>query len=102
VIVPIGLLLFVVDAPPAGSQDLAARKIPVTHPEPPTKIHEAEPDPRPPAVTFVSAEHFVLQGARSSTIAESSGRANMFLAAVSGGLVALGLVATASSVGTAF
>jgi hypothetical protein len=50
----------------------------------------------------MTTEHFVLQGARSSTIAESSGRANMFLAAVSGGLVALGLVATASSVGTAF
>jgi hypothetical protein len=65
-------------------------------------IREAEPEPRPPAVTFVTTEHFVLQGARSSTIAESTGRANMFLAAVSGGLVALGLVATASSVGTAF
>jgi hypothetical protein len=50
----------------------------------------------------VTTEHFVLQGARSSTIAESTGRANMFLAAVSGGLVALGLVATASRVGTAF
>ena len=80
----------------------AARKIPVTQPEPPTKIHDAEPDPRPPAVTFVTTEHFVLQGARSSTIAESSARATMFLAGVSGGLVALGLVATASSVGTAF
>jgi hypothetical protein len=44
----------------------------------------------------------VLQGARSATIAESNGRANMFLAAVSGGLVALGLVATASSLGSAF
>ena len=44
----------------------------------------------------------MLQGARSATIAESNGRANMFLAAVSGGLVALGLVATASSLGTAF
>jgi hypothetical protein len=53
-------------------------------------------------VTFVTTEHFVLQGARSSMIAESTGRANMFLAAVSGDLVALGLVATASSVGTAF
>jgi hypothetical protein len=50
----------------------------------------------------VTTEHFVLQGARSSTIAESNGRANMFLAAVSGGLVALGLVATASSLGSAF
>ena len=75
----------------------------MTQSEPPTKIHEApEPDPRPPAVTFVTTEHFVLQGARSSTIAESTGRANMFLAAVSGGLVALGLVATASRLGTAF
>jgi hypothetical protein len=50
----------------------------------------------------VTTEHFVLQGARSATIAESNGRANMFLAAVSGGLVALGLVATASSLGSAF
>jgi hypothetical protein len=50
----------------------------------------------------VTTEHFVLQGARSATVAESTGRANMFLAAVSGGLVALGLVATASSLGAAF
>jgi hypothetical protein len=50
----------------------------------------------------VTTEHFVLQGARSATIAESNGRANMFLAAVSGGLVALGLVATASRLGAAF
>jgi hypothetical protein len=50
----------------------------------------------------VRTEHFVLQGARAATIAESNGRANMFLAAVSGGLVALGLVATASSLGAAF
>jgi hypothetical protein len=61
-----------------------------------------EGEPRPAAVTFVTTEHFVLQGARAATIAESNGRANMFLAAVSGGLVALGLVATASSLGAAF
>jgi hypothetical protein len=62
----------------------------------------AEAEPRPAAVTFVTTEHFVLQGARSATIAESNGRASMFLAAVSGCLVALGLVATASSLGSAF
>ena len=50
----------------------------------------------------MTTEHFVLQGARAATIAESNGRANMFLAAVSGGLVALGLVATATSLGAAF
>ena len=70
--------------------------------EPRTRVGEPGADPRPPAVTFVTTEHFVLQGARAATIAESTGRATMFLAAVSGGLVALGLVATASRVGTAF
>src|SRR5204863_3553611 len=39
-----------------------------------------EVDPRPAAVSFMTTEHFVLQGARASTIAESAGRANMFLA----------------------
>jgi hypothetical protein len=50
----------------------------------------------------VTTEHFVLQGARSATITESVGRATMFLTSVSGGLVALGLVATATHVGTGF
>lgn len=62
--------------------------------------HPAEP--RPAAVTFVTTEHFTLQGARASTIAEATGRATMFLGAVSGGLVALGLIATAAGVDTAF
>ena len=60
------------------------------------------PEPRSAAVSFVTTEHFTLQGARSSTIAESVGRATMFLSSVAGGLVALGLVATAAHVGTAF
>jgi hypothetical protein len=59
-------------------------------------------DPRPAAVTFATTEHFTLQVARGSTIAESIGRATMFLGAVSGGLIALGLIATARRVGTAF
>jgi hypothetical protein len=65
-------------------------------------VHAKVTDPRPSVVAFVTTEHFVLQGARSSTIAESTARASMYLAAVSGGLVALGLVASAISVGTAF
>ena len=65
-------------------------------------MSDAGGDPRPAAVTFVTTEHFVLQGARATTTAESTGRASMFLAAVAGGLVALGLVATATSVGSAF
>jgi hypothetical protein len=62
----------------------------------------AHSDPRPAAVTFVTTEHFALQGARSSTISESTGRASVFLGAVSGGLIAFGLVATAAKTGAAF
>jgi hypothetical protein len=69
---------------------------------PHSRVGEEGIDPRPAAVTFVTTEHFALQGARAATIAESTARATMFLAAVSGGLVALGLVATASGLGTAF
>ena len=58
--------------------------------------------PHPAAVSFVTTEHFTLQGARLSTIAEATGRASMFLGAVAGGLVGLGLVATAAGVGAAF
>ena len=53
-------------------------------------------------VSMVTTEHFALQAARSATISESTGRANVFLGAVSGGLVALGLVAGATGVGAAF
>jgi hypothetical protein len=63
---------------------------------------EAAGEPRAPAVSFVTTEHFTLQGARSQTISESTGRASMFLASVSGGLVAWGLVATATGAGGGF
>jgi hypothetical protein len=68
-------------------------------------VDEAEnsvPEPAPATVSFVTTEHFTLQGARSQTISESTGRASIFLASVSGGLVALGLMATAEHIGTAF
>jgi hypothetical protein len=63
---------------------------------------DAEKAPRPSAVSFVTTEHFALQSARAATIAESTGRATMFLTSASGGMIALGLVATATGVGTAF
>src|SRR5438045_3421476 len=63
---------------------------------------EVASEPRASAVSFITTEHFTLQGARSATIAESTGRASMFLASVSGGLIAFGLVATATEVGGAF
>lgn len=66
------------------------------------KADKVDTNPSATAVAFVTTEHFTLQGARSSTIAESTGRASMFLTTVSGGLVALGLLATATKVGAAF
>jgi hypothetical protein len=59
-------------------------------------------DTRPAAISLATTEILALQGARSTTIYESTGRATMFLGAVSGGLIALGLVATATRVSTAF
>jgi hypothetical protein len=59
-------------------------------------------EPRSATVAFLTTEHFTLQGARASTTAESTGRATMFLSSISGGLIALGLVATATRLGTAF
>ena len=43
-------------------------------------------------LTVLTTEHFTLQGARSSTISESSARAALYVGAVSSGLVALGFV----------
>jgi hypothetical protein len=63
---------------------------------------DAEQGSRTSAVNFVTTEHFALQSARAATIAESTGRATMFLTSASGGMIALGLVATAAGVGTAF
>jgi hypothetical protein len=70
--------------------------------KPTENIRPPPSEPRSAAVSFVTTEHFTLQGARSSTIAESVGRATMFLSAVSGGLITLGLVATAVHIGTEF
>ena len=55
---------------------------------PPSANHQDAPAARPWAVTIVTTEHFTLQSARAATIAESTGRATMFLSSVSGGLVA--------------
>jgi hypothetical protein len=57
---------------------------------------EGEPDnadiPELPAsaLSIITTEHFALQGSCPATISESTGRASMFLGAVSDGLVALG------------
>jgi len=57
---------------------------------------------RAQAAPVLTTEHFTMQGARSATIADASGRANLFLGSVSLALVALALVGQASAMGTPF
>jgi hypothetical protein len=54
------------------------------------------------AATFASTEHFNLETARASTIAEANGRAVGFFAVLSSSLIALGFMGQMSRVGTAF
>jgi hypothetical protein len=57
---------------------------------------------RSAAIAFVTTEHLTLQGARTAAITESTNRATIFIGSVSAGMVALGLVVTATRIGTAF
>jgi hypothetical protein len=55
-----------------------------------------------PAATFATTEHFNLQTARALTVSEANGRASIYLAALSGNLIALAFVGQMSRLGTAF
>lgn len=61
-----------------------------------TNESQVEPvAPSPALLAALGTEHFALQSAASSTIGESGGRASIYLAAVSGGLVAIGFAGQA-------
>ena len=55
-----------------------------------------------PTVTFATTEHFNLQTARAVTVSEANGRASIYLAALSGNLIALAFVGQMSRLGAAF
>ena len=55
-----------------------------------------------PAVSFATTEHFNLQTARAATVSEANGRASIYLAALSGNLIALAFIGQMSRLGTAF
>lgn len=59
-------------------------------------------DRLPAAVAFGTTEHFTLQTARSTTVAEAGGRATSYLAALSSTLVALAFIGNMSGLSTAF
>jgi hypothetical protein len=63
---------------------------------------EVQDQNSPAAITVMTTEHFVLQTARSTGIAEVNGRAGFYLAAVSSGLIALAFIGQLSRLGTAF
>jgi hypothetical protein len=66
-------------------------------------LEDDGPEPDPQALlTILTTEHFTLQGARGSTVSESSARAALYVGAVSSALIALGFIAQASELGTAF
>jgi hypothetical protein len=54
------------------------------------------------AATFATTEHFNLQTARAITVSEANGRASIYLAALSGNLIALAFVGQMSRLGAAF
>lgn len=51
---------------------------------------------------FMTTEHSTLQSARAAAIAESTSRVTIFIGSVTGGMIALGLIATATHLNTAF
>jgi hypothetical protein len=53
-------------------------------------------------LTMLTTEHFTLQGARGSTVAESSARAAMYLGTLSASLVSLGFIGQLSARGETF
>lgn len=53
-------------------------------------------------VTALTTEHFVLQTSRAATVAESVGRATVFLSTLSAGLIGLGFVAGKGAVAAAY
>jgi len=54
------------------------------------------------AAAFATTEHFNLQTARALTVSEANGRASIYLAALSGNLIALAFVGQMSRLGSAF
>jgi threonine dehydrogenase-like Zn-dependent dehydrogenase len=61
-----------------------------------------EPADRQALLTALTTEHFTLQGARSTTVSENTGRSSVYLTAVSSALVALGFIGQVSEVGDTF
>lgn len=63
--------------------------------------HGSEGNPQA-AVTFLTTEHFTLQGARASAVAESTGRLQLYMGVLSSFILTLALVAQVAEFGERF
>jgi hypothetical protein len=52
-----------------------------------------DPDKPEAAISFLTTEHFTLQGARTSAVSEATGRLQLYLGVLSSFILALALVA---------
>jgi hypothetical protein len=62
----------------------------------------AEAPDQQAVLATLTTEHFTLQGARSTTVSENTGRSSLYLTAVSSALIALGFIGQVSDVGETF
>src|SRR4051812_31046166 len=67
-----------------------------------TMTDAEESEYRQQQAQFLTTEHFILQTARTGTIQEANGRANLFVTSVSSAVVALGFVAQVTQMGEGF
>jgi hypothetical protein len=86
-------------APTVFEHDPATRMA-STHATPPAGLGGSEPGPH--ALQILTTEHWSLLAARSMGYGEAMSRASMFIAALSGAVVALALVAQATDFGGGF
>src|ERR1044071_5368086 len=83
----------------AESQEtLAAPPVPATAAQP--RVQEAERQQQ--LLQALTTEHFTLQTARAATIADSNGRAALYLSTVSGAVIALAFIGQVAHVGKVF
>jgi len=71
-------------------------------PHPPPSVLAGDGSPGPHALQILTTEHWSLLSSRSLGYTESMNRVSMFIAALSGAVVALALVAQATDFGTGF
>jgi hypothetical protein len=88
---------------------MTAPRRPAPHTSPSPSAARSTPDQARPEterhqqlLLALTTEHFTLQTARAATIADSNGRAALYLSTVSGAVVALAFIGQVAHAGTAF